>query len=103
MKIEHTIVEKLTRALAPDVLQVINESHSHNVPANSETHFKVVAVSQAFEGKRVVARHQWMYSLLQQELDGEVHALSLHTFTPQEWAKREQQVSASPDCMGGSQ
>ena len=103
MKIEHTIVEKLTRALAPDVLQVVNEAHSHNVPANSETHFKVVVVSEAFAGKRAVARHQRIYSLLQEELDGEVHALSLHTFTPQEWAQREQQISASPDCMGGGQ
>ncbi|ROS05239.1 BolA protein [Sinobacterium caligoides] len=101
MKIRQSIIDKLSTALSPTHLEVVNESHMHSVPPDSETHFKVIAVSPLFDGKRAVARHQMLYALLQEELDGEVHALSLHTFTQQEWTKRQQQVSASPDCAGG--
>ena len=73
----------------------------HNVPANSETHFKVVAVSDQFEGKRSVARHQMIYKLVAEELEGPVHALALHTYTPQEWSEK-QEAPASPNCLGGS-
>ena len=36
--------------MQPSHLEVINESHMHNVPRSSETHFKVVVVAEAFEG-----------------------------------------------------
>ena len=40
--VEASIKQKLTDSLNPQLLQVINESHMHAVPKNSETHFKVV-------------------------------------------------------------
>ena len=40
--VEASIKEKLTSSLQPQLLQVINESHMHAVPKNSETHFKVL-------------------------------------------------------------
>ena len=102
MQVETEIREALIQALAPSYLSVENESHMHSVPANSETHFKVVAVSQAFEGKRKVARHQQVYGLLEDQLAGPVHALALHLYTPEEWQQRQQTAPASPDCKGGS-
>lgn len=102
MKVQQTIEEKLVQGLAPGFLSVENESHMHSVPPNSETHFKVVAVSDAFEGKRKVARHQQIYALLKEELDGPVHALALHTYTETEWQETQQQAPDSPNCMGGS-
>lgn len=102
MKVQQTIEEKLVQGLAPGFLSVENESHMHSVPPNSETHFKVVAVSDAFEGKRKVARHQQIYALLKEELDGPVHALALHTYTETEWQDTQQQAPDSPNCMGGS-
>ncbi len=101
MRMQREIERKLAEALAPAHLEVINESHRHSVPPGSESHFKVVLVSAAFEGKRSVARHQQVYRVLAAELAGGVHALALHTYTPAEWAER----SAAPDspaCMGGS-
>lgn len=74
----------------------------HNVPKGSETHFKVVCVSEAFGGQTLVKRHRQVFSLLSDELQGPVHALSLHLKTPEEWSKAEGAVSASPACMGGS-
>ena len=101
MSVQHSIETRLAAEFAPRHLEVHNESHMHSVPPNSETHFKVVLVSDAFEGVRKVARHQKVYGLLSEELAGPVHALALHTFTPGEWQERSQ-APDSPDCLGGS-
>ena len=101
MKIQSEIEQKLQVELTPSHLQVVNESHMHSVPANSETHFKVVIASEQFAGKRQVQRHQAIYAILADELAGAVHALALHTYTPQEWAESGQ-IPYSPECMGGS-
>ena len=102
MSVQQQIEQQLTELLAPALLDVVNESSQHNVPPNSETHFKVVAVSEMFEGKRKVARHQTVYAALSEQLQGPVHALALHTYTPAEWQERQQQAPDSPDCLGGS-
>lgn len=102
MSVQTTIESLLNEALQPEYLEVVNESHMHNVPANSETHFKVVAVTAAFEDKRSVARHQAIYKVLAEQLAGPIHALALHTYTPQEWAQRQAQAPQSPQCLGGS-
>lgn len=96
-----THIENKLATLSPSVLQVENESHLHNVPANSETHFKVTLVSESFEGMMPVKRHQQIYALLADELSGPVHALALHLYTPGEWSARGGQRPNSPDCLGG--
>ncbi|MGH1469833.1 MAG: BolA family protein [Cellvibrionaceae bacterium] len=101
MIIQKEIVSILERELAPAHLSVENESHQHNVPENSETHFKVVIVSDVFESMRQVQRHQKIYQLLVEQLAGPVHALALHTFSPSEWDD-SQKVADSPNCLGGS-
>ena len=98
---ESIIIKKLEEVFSPDHLQVINESASHNVPEGSESHFKVVLVSQNFEGQSAVKRHQSVYAVLAAELQSGVHALALHTYLPVEWEKR-QSAPISPDCLGGS-
>ncbi|WP_252109478.1 MULTISPECIES: BolA/IbaG family iron-sulfur metabolism protein [unclassified Halomonas] len=100
MTLQTQIEQKLT-ALSPDVLRVENESHMHNVPANSETHFKVTLVSDSFEAMMPVKRHQQIYALLADELGGPVHALALHLYTPAEWEARGGERPNSPDCLGG--
>jgi len=100
MSIESDITEKLQSELNPAFLEVVNESHTHNVPAGSESHFKVTIVSEAFEGKIPVARHRIINKLLAEELGGPVHALALHTMTPKEW-ENIGSAPASPPCMGG--
>ncbi|HBS41205.1 MAG TPA: transcriptional regulator [Oceanospirillales bacterium] len=87
-------------SLNPEFMQLENESHMHSGPA-TDSHFKVTLVSTAFSGKGLVARHQSVYGLLKDEMQGPVHALSLHLFTPEEWASNGT-VPDSPQCMGGS-
>lgn len=101
MTIEDDIRTKLQTALQPQHLEVINESNNHNVPPGSESHFKLVVVTDEFKGKQLVARHRIINKLLASELAGPVHALALHTLTPEEWAATGS-APASPPCMGGS-
>jgi acid stress-induced BolA-like protein IbaG/YrbA len=50
-------------------------------------HWYATLVSPAFEGKRLIARHQQVYATLGSKMHtDEVHALSMKTFTPSEWA-----------------
>lgn len=101
MTMQATIKSKLTTALGPDVLDIINETHMHNVPADAESHFKVIVVSKAFEGKMLIARHRMINEALADELAGNIHALSLHTMTPDEYFEKEGKTSDSPECLGG--
>lgn len=101
MTIQAAITRKLEEHFSPVHLQVTNESHMHNVPPGSESHFKVVLAANAFEGLRQVQRHQQVYKVLSEEMSGKIHALALHTYSPAEW-QATGQAPASPPCMGGS-
>jgi BolA protein len=96
-----SIESKLKSQLAPSVLIVDNESHFHNVPEKSETHFKITVVAESFDGKRSVLRHQLVYRILAEELSGDVHALAIHTYTPEEWGDKRA-LTESPPCLGGT-
>lgn len=102
MTIQADIEIKIQDALQPVFLEVANESHMHNVPPGSESHFKVTVVSSEFDGKMLVARHRILNELLKNELAGAVHALSLHTHTPAEWQEKNGEIRKSPPCLGGS-
>ena len=100
MNVQQTLERRLGEGLAPIHLEVVNESGQHNVPRGSETHFKVVVVTDAFSGKPQVARHRMVYRLLGEELQGGVHALAVHAYSPEDWAA----VTGAPDspqCRGG--
>ena len=101
MIVEQTIQNRLEGEFAPDLLEVINESASHNVPAGSESHFRVVVVSEQFEGAGRLQRHRRVHRALADELAGPIHALAIDAWTPAEWTARSQQPGQSPDCLGG--
>ena len=82
-------------------LEVVNESNQHNVPPGSESHFKLVLVTDEFDGLALLARHRKVNALLADLLEGEVHALALHTYTPADWEKRFGAAPMSPPCLGG--
>lgn len=119
--IEMTIVEKLTKSFEPihlgdsstkilnhtqwanfwRILEVMNESYMHSVPKGSETHFKVVIVSNKFENVKLIDRHRMVNDALSHELKTGVHALSIHAKTVKQWEDSNHSVSQSPACMGG--
>ncbi len=100
MNIKKSIEIKLL-LLQPQFLEVINESHKHNVPKGSESHFKVTIVSDEFNGKMLLARHRMVSSILADELHS-IHALAMHTITIAEWAEKSGKLNESPPCLGGS-
>jgi BolA family transcriptional regulator, general stress-responsive regulator len=101
MTIQQTIQSKLEQAFSPDFLQVENESHMHNVAPGSESHFKVSIASNQFEGIMLIKRHRMVNKVLESELQ-QIHALALHTMTPQEWFDKGGKVADSPLCQGGA-
>ena len=101
MSIQSSIEEKLANGLNLLHMEVINESSNHNVPPGSESHFKLVLVSPQFEGQTLIKRHRMINELLAEELQGQIHALSMHTYTEDEWHKRHQNAPMSPPCLGG--
>ena len=82
------ITNKLTKAFAPQSLDVVEESHLHAGHAGhrpgGETHFRVTIVSEAFRGKSRVERHRMINATLAAELGGSVHALAIHASAPGE-------------------
>jgi stress-induced morphogen len=103
VSLHERIQEKLSRALSPEHLDVENESRMHNVPPGSETHFKVLIVSAAFEGLDLVDRHRKVNEILSAELKGGgLHALTMRTLTPSQWSEQATADFRSPPCLGGS-
>ncbi|MFT6085728.1 MAG: stress-induced morphogen [Glaciecola sp.] len=101
MTVEQGIIDKLNKNFQMSYLEVLNESYLHNVPVDSETHFKVTIVSSDFEGKRLIQRQRLVNQLLSEELAGSVHALAQHTYTLEEWNKKNGISPDSPNCLGG--
>ena len=97
-RIEH----KLKQSFATDYLEVVDESNRHNVPPDSESHFRVTIVANEFEQLGLVKRHQAVYSALSQLMQEGIHALALHTLSREEWQAKNRQTTESPPCLGGS-
>ena len=96
-KIENTIKNLLIDAFNPSVISVINESYMHNVPDGSESHFKVVLVSDNFKNIKEIERHQAVYKALNNIMES-IHALSIQTFNKDEYEKNPQIIN-SPNCV----
>jgi BolA protein len=90
MRVATAIREKLTAALAPEALEIIDDSHKHAGHAGArpqgESHFTVRVVSAKFEGLNRVARQRLVYGALKDELATDIHALAIEARTPGEAA-----------------
>ena len=91
MNTARTLRDKLTAALAPERLEIIDESHLHAGHAGAreggQSHYRVEIVAAAFDGLSRVERQRLVYDVLADELRGGVHALALSTRTPEETVK----------------
>ena len=96
MSMQERMERKLSEALSPERLDIINESHLHAghhhtetghhaiFDGTGETHFRVRIVSAAFAGKSRVERHRAVNELLADELRAGVHALAIEPAAPGE-------------------
>lgn len=96
VNIEQQLIQRL-QDLSPLHLEVVNESSGHGgYFPGKESHFKVVVVSDIFQGLRLVQRHQKIYAAAGDLLAPErIHALAIHAFVPSEW---QGQATPSPEC-----
>ena len=88
MRMQERIEARLTEALAPARLEIVDESALHaghsGARAGGETHYRVTLVSAAFAGRSRVQRHRLVYEALAAEFASGVHALSLDARAPDE-------------------
>jgi BolA protein len=86
--VKAAIERKISAALAPTRLVVVDESDRHaghrGHHAEGESHFRVEVESEAFRDKTRVERHRLIHQILAEELAGRVHALALSTNAPNE-------------------
>lgn len=85
------IEAKLRERLDAAYVEVIDESHlhaGHPGAASGGGHFRAVIVTSRFEGLSLVQAQRLVYESLEDEMQREIHALSMKTFTPDEWAAR---------------
>jgi len=102
MNVQTRIEDKLAGTIVLVHMEVINESGRHNVPSGSETHFKLVLVSDEFTDHSLLDRHRRINRLLAEDLATGVHALSIHAYTTAEWKERFGTAPVSPPCLGGN-
>ena len=82
------IESKLARELEAMHVEVVDESHlhaGHAGAAGGGGHFRALIVAERFEGLGTLARQRLVYATLAQELERDIHALSMRTLTPAEW------------------
>lgn len=107
MLIQKSITQKIHSAIPVDFLEIENESSGHHRDPDGETHFRLIVVSNDFQGKSRIDRQRLIMNLLEEERKQGLHALTLRTLTPQEWESEQRQplgassFGRSPSCRGG--
>jgi BolA protein len=82
------IREKLTAALSPESLEIVDRSHEHAGHEGAKSgggHFDVIIVADVFINMNTVARHRAIYQALGDAMEKEIHALSIKAYTPEEF------------------
>lgn len=80
------IKQKLTLALSPESIELIDNSAAHatHVGAKKGGHYNVTIVAEIFTGKSLVQRHQLIYQALNELMEQDIHALGINALTPAE-------------------
>ncbi|MCE7904081.1 MAG: BolA family transcriptional regulator [Gammaproteobacteria bacterium PRO9] len=79
--------------MTPQEIETLIHAHLPGTRATvrsaDNVHFDAVVVSPAFAGKRTLQRHRLVYGALGTHIGGDIHALSIEAYTPEEWGQRE--------------
>jgi len=83
-----TIRERLEAALAPEHIDIVDESHKHAGHAGAREsgggHFNVTIVAAGFRERSPIQRHRMVYAAVEDLMPQEIHALSIRALTPEE-------------------
>jgi len=72
-------IETLIKAGIPDAEVIVKGDGDH---------FEAIVISAQFEGASMVSQHQMVYRTLGDRIGGEIHAIALHTHTPEQWRRQ---------------
>ena len=81
------IKQKLTNALNPESIELIDDSAAHAGHAGAKAgggHYNVTIVAEIFDGKTLVQRHQLIYQALNELMKNDIHALGINALSPSE-------------------
>ena len=67
-----------------------------SVSSEDNVHFEAVVIAEKFVGLRAIQRHQLVYATLGPAMGGEIHALALKVYTPEEYAGQSAGRGAVP-------
>ncbi len=81
------IISKIKEALSAVYVDVIDESFKHvgHAGAAQGGHFILKVVSDRFNGVSLIDRNRFIYRLLEEEMKGEIHAITIRAMTAEEW------------------
>ncbi len=100
MSLQTVIEGKLVAEFSPERLRIDNDSKRHAGPA-TDSHYRVIIVAAAFDGRNLVSRQRLVYKCLKDELAGPVHALQMKCLTPAEYDAADGEVTLkAPPCAG---
>lgn len=93
MDISHKITGILKEKFLALRIEVIDESLEHATHKETQKtgggHYRVVIVSEKFTGSTLLKRHRMVYDVLREGWREAIHALTLKTYTPQEWSENQ--------------
>lgn len=87
MNTTNLIKEKLSTALRPEFIQVLDDSQAHAGHEGAKSgggHYYLTIVSNEFQNQSRIKRHQLIYSVLGDMMKHDIHALSIKAYTPEE-------------------
>lgn len=100
MTLQEQMTKKIQDELQPQVLELENESHLHGRPPGAETHFKLLVVSEKFEGLSRIDRQRKVNALVDFVREKGLHAFTQRTLTPKEFEEQKDALDfQSPACQ----
>ncbi len=76
------IVAKIQASLTDAEVHVVDLTGTRD-------HYQATVISQEFAGKPLIKRHRMVYAALADEMKGPIHALTLETYTPEQWQEQQ--------------
>jgi acid stress-induced BolA-like protein IbaG/YrbA len=90
--LERGFKDYIIKWMDPEEIKVLIENGlpSSTVAVRGDgTHFEAIVVSRDFEGKSLIEQHQIVYSALGEAMKEQIHAISLKTYTPHQWERKQ--------------
>jgi len=98
--IKNKILNKLENKFCKNKIMIYDEIKKHNLHNRKFSHFKIIIISDQFTNKNLITRHKYIYTLLLNIINKcNIHGISIHTYTKNEFINIKNNDIVSPNCM----